>query len=744
MKLKRLMAASMAGVMAISSAIVCEITANAAETVLYEYSADSAGKITNSSFTEEAMAAVKNATSSVSVTVDAEGSGYFYLQETSNWACTTGDNPTVTISSSDEKWTDFTTANGINVNLSNYTKVNKITVTIDETDTYTIFDLSTAPKGMSFSKDGYSYPISADDLANAGVTADNIGDCKLMITFESVGSGMQLALLASSGAWENQFYWTNSLTAGKQELPLTGSADSGELGDKPLTTGILLHCKDSVISKIAISTPDANSVESVKITLKDGDDVASEYTYGLDKTISLAATVTPADADGADTVTWTSSNDKVATVDSSGVVTLLKAGDVTITAEAGGKSGTVTFTVAKWKVGASFLPSAPECDGTEDVETLVKEEINNLKISFWGSGSSVVEVPLVKDQDYTVTYKLSADKKSYTVTVALIGDAAGKYELRDDDTYSTTKTCGIAYVLRSVALNHDTLSLFVGGDGRQLTATTAPDNALLDNLKFSYSSSDPAVASVDENGNVTPLKAGTATIKVVATADVMADGIIYSTRKASAECKVTVTDNAIPATSIELDADNKTMKVGDKAKLTATVKPADTTDKVTWKSSNEKVATVDADGNITALSAGTAEITATAGSVSAACKVTVKAPQIIQDNTKYSSIPKDYAKVDPVVTTVNSDGTKDMLILYSISDSDVENYRAARVYIKKADGTSFDQHFFITKFFTDVTYLKDGDTYVAKGQNYIAIRLRNVQDSWGDISIKLELINGLG
>ena len=60
------------------------------------------------------------------------------------------------------------------------------------------------------------------------------------------------------------------------------------------------------------------------------------------------------------------------------------------------------------------------------------------------------------------------------------------------------------------------------------------------------------------------------------------------------------------------------------AKLVATLTPADATTDIVWTSSDEKVATVKA-GTITALSAGTAPITATAGAVSATCKVTVKA-----------------------------------------------------------------------------------------------------------------------
>lgn len=820
MKLKRLMAASMAGIMAVSSAIVCEISAGAAETVLYEYDDSKAGQITNASFTEEALAALKNATESFSITVDGEGdSAYFYPIETTTWKSAKSNNPTVTVTKDHEFWTNFKAASGVRVDLGNYTVVNKITVTIDDTDTFTIFDLSTAPKGMSFPKDGYSYPISADDLANAGVTADNIAESKLVVTFESVGENKELALLASSGNWENQFYWSNTTTVGEMELPLTGEVNKVAILDKPLTTGILLSCKDSVVSKIAISTPDSTPVESVEITLSDGTAVGSPYTYG--DTINLKANVTPADADGADKVEWASENPTVATVDENGKVTLLKAGEAKITAIAGDVSHSVFFTVNKKKLSPSptVLDTLTVTDN--NVEEAVEKALANFTIRFFDD-NTLEDVSLVKGTDFTVSDpQISADKKSYSITIELIGDAADRYELSQ-----TMLEADIAYKLSSIELNHETLNLVAGADGRQLTVETIPDSALLSNLTIAYKSSDPNVATVDKNGLVTPVKAGTATITVTATAPVLAGGLQMEIAQKTATCAVTVTDMAIPATNIALDAYSKTMSVGDKAKLTATVKPTDTTDKVVWTSSNEKVATVDANGNITALAVGTTKILATAGTVSAECTVTVeavkvtevkldktavslkagetaqltatvlpdnaadktvtwtsssekvatvvngkitavaagtatitataggksatctvtvtKAAQNIKDTKKYPSIPKDYAKIDPAVTTVNSDGTKNMLIMFSISEDDAKNFRGARITFKRADGKTFSRSLILGTYYTDVTYVKDGDNYNGSGQNYIVFRLTNVQDSWGDISVKFELINGLG
>lgn len=677
-----------------------------------------------------------------------------------------------------------------------------------------MYDVTAETKGIPFPKTGEIHKISADDLANAGVTAENIADSKLVVTFDSVGDNKELSLLATSGGWGDMFYWGNSMTAGEMELPLTGFCDSVDLGTKPLTTGISLFCKDSVVSKIAIRTP-AKHVESVKITQKDGSNVDPEYTYG--ETIALTAVVTPDDADDADKVTWASETPDVATVNENGEVTLLKAGEAKITATADGKSASVTFTVKKKKL--TVAPSALTEIYVKDNKIEAAAKAVTAKYALENDEN----VSLVKGTDYTVSEpQISADKKYYSITITLSDDAAGKYEL------STTTLKGyIAYELTSVALNSATLNLVAGADGRQLVATTTPDNALLDNLTFTYKSDNETVATVDKNGLVTPLKAGTATITVTAKAVVTTtNGMPILTKTATAKCTVTVTDNTIPATNIELDASSKTMTVGEKAKLTATVKPDDSTDKVTWKSNNDKIVSVDENGNITALAVGETEVIATAGSVSAVCKVTVegvkvsevkldktsvslkagetaqltatvtpdnatdktvtwtssnekiatvadgkitavapgtatitatsgdksatctvtvaKEAQIIKDPKKYPGVPKDYAKVDPVVTTENDDGTKNMLVMFSISDSDVKNFRGARVTFKRADGKTFSRSLILDKYYTDVTYVKDGDNYNGNSQNYIVIRLKNVDDSWGDISAKFELINGLG
>lgn len=810
MKLKRLMTASMAAVMAVSSAIVCQISVSAAETditsqitsgisvselsqytslkVTYKPTPTADGQCGHThaagvSYCEYAQVPfIANSVEGIDADISNSKKSTWYQPDNTFIAKSGKDEKETTAEvdvadiinsfTSDKDWKDTFTLKSVTVQCWGGTLSKVVGVTGSE-DTRTdakIPDYDASPITMtkqaaqSWCPNGTAQgmiPVTIDGITTGTTTYGEIKDKFKNITFngidfvkDSIGGSAGDYTYCLYAQWGSGWGWSASggvSLDSKTKWSLTSLAEEYQKQNKATLNdddvlqviGIQINMADNnnlPAGVAALKTdetftinPAGAAVESVKITQKNGSEVDPEYTYG--KTIPLKAAVTPADADGADNVIWTSETPDVATVDENGEVTLLKAGEAKITATAGGVSSSVTFTVKKKKLTVAPYVLNDLYVSDNKIEAAAKAETANYALE------NVENVSLVKGTDYTVSEpQISADKKYYSITITLSDDAAGKYGL------STTTLKGyIAYKLDSIELNHETLNLVAGTDGRQLVATTTPDNALLDHLTFTYKSSAPTVATVDKNGLVTPVKAGTATITVTATAPVMAGGMQQEIAKKTATCAVTVTDIAIPATNIELDAFSKTMTVGDKAMLTATVKPADTTDKVTWKSNNDKIVSVDENGNITALAVGKTEVIATAGSVSAQCTITVaKEAQNIKDTKKYPSIPKDYAKVDPVVTTVNSDGSKNMLIMFSISDSDVDNYRGARITFKRADGKTFSRSLILGKYYTDVTYVKDGGNYNGNSQNYIVIRLKNVQDSWGDISAKFELINGLG
>ena len=170
--------------------------------------------------------------------------------------------------------------------------------------------------------------------------------------------------------------------------------------------------------------------------------------------------------------------------------------------------------------------------------------------------------------------------------------------------------------VESVSLNKSEMTL-TEGKSETLAATVTPENA--ENKSITWSSNNEAVAIVDVNGTVTAKSAGTAVITAT------------STNGKSAGCTVTVEKKQIPVTEVRLSESTVGIVEGSTYKLTATVLPENTTDSknVSWGSNNEAVATVDANGTVTAKRAGTVVITATStNGKTAGCTVTVSRKEI--------------------------------------------------------------------------------------------------------------------
>ena len=198
------------------------------------------------------------------------------------------------------------------------------------------------------------------------------------------------------------------------------------------------------------------------------------------------------------------------------------------------------------------------------------------------------------------TYELGVKELQIT------SDYGKTYDDAKELTASATLTIS-QIAVTSISLNKSEITLPVG-KSETLTATVAPENAT--NKNVTWTSSNTAVATV-ENGVVTAVGKGTATI----TASSASDPAVTDT------CEVTVTN---PVTGITLTPGKLALTVGEKQTLTATVEPAGADDStVVWTSGDAKVATVDQNGKVTAVGAGTTTITATAGGKSATCDVTV-------------------------------------------------------------------------------------------------------------------------
>ena len=374
-----------------------------------------------------------------------------------------------------------------------------------------------------------------------------------------------------------------------------------------------------------------NFVEVTDITL---DKTELELKTGENET--LTATVKPDDATDP-TVTWSSSDEKIATV-VDGVVTGVAAGSATITATAGDKTATCAVTVSEVVVPVTEISLDKEkLDMTEgDTETLtatVKPDNATVKTVTWKSSDETI----AKVVDGVVT----AVKAGSVVITATAGDKSATCEV-----FVSKKVIPVT----KVTITPSTLNLATG-ETATLTVSVEPEGAT---YEVEWSSSDETVATIVD-GVVTAVGEGTATVTAVVGDD-------------SATCVVTV---ETPIESITLDKTELEMVKGDTETLTVTINPETAKEvKVTWSSSDEKIATVDETGKVTAVGAGEATITAKAGGKEATCKVTVKVPveSITLDKT---SLTLKEGATAVLVATVKPDDATDKTVTWSSSDETI-------------------------------------------------------------------------
>ena len=186
---------------------------------------------------------------------------------------------------------------------------------------------------------------------------------------------------------------------------------------------------------------------------------------------------------------------------------------------------------------------------------------------------------------------------------------------------SSCKPKGAEVPVTGITVSQPALSI-TEGETATISYTVEPSDASVKGVAFS--SSDPGVATVDENGVVTAVSPGTATITV-------------TTRDGGFKASVTVTvkakgssgpgtDTSVKVTGITLDKSELSIGVGTYSVLVATVEPSNAADKtVEWKSSKPAVAVVDDEGKVSGIIPGSATITATTkdGGFKATCEVQV-------------------------------------------------------------------------------------------------------------------------
>ena len=320
------------------------------------------------------------------------------------------------------------------------------------------------------------------------------------------------------------------------------------------------------------------------------------------ETLTLVATVLPENATDK-SVTWKSSNEAVAIVDTNGLVTAITVGEATITATTADGSNlsasckvTVTSTLA-----TSITLDYTEYEIVEksdfQLTAIILPESTTNKGVVWSS--SDIWIASVDENGLA---------RAYSVGEAIITATT----VDGSNLSASCKVTVVSSLAQSITLDKTEVSLEVT-ETAALVATVLPETS--SNKSVEWKSSNEAVATVNNKGEVTAIAVGEATITATTV-----DG-----SNLSVSCTVTVVPTL--AESIALDKTEISLEATETATLVATILPELTTDKsVEWSSSDESVAVVDDNGVVTAISVGDAIITATVtdgSGVSATCQVTV-------------------------------------------------------------------------------------------------------------------------
>ena len=316
----------------------------------------------------------------------------------------------------------------------------------------------------------------------------------------------------------------------------------------------------------------------------------------------LTATVEPPEAANLK-VFWSSDNSDVVSVDrDSGEICGIAAGsaDITVTTEDGGLTDKCTVTVKPVNAASvDISQKSLSIDINKDMPpfkltaTVLPDNAEYGQVRWTSSNEKAATVSPDKNDAKALTAYVTPISKGETYITASVGDL-------------TSVPCFVTVIpvwAESVTVSPDILTLEAGKSAK-LSALVGPEKAT--DKSVSWKSGDKNIATVSENGEVFAHNPG-GPVLITATASGAKDDA-----NVRASCSLTVTAPPVPVESVKISPEGATLKIGDTIRFTAEILPANADNKgVTWKSSDEKIASVDANGKVTALAVGFATITVT-------------------------------------------------------------------------------------------------------------------------------------
>jgi len=376
---------------------------------------------------------------------------------------------------------------------------------------------------------------------------------------------------------------------------------------------------------VSASSPHKISVSKDSLTLNPGN------------TYQISPTVLPAGKDSR--VTYKTSRSSVATVSSTGLITIKKAGTATITIT----SRANKEVTAKISINAVNLPAPDSMKITAPSSVVNKGGELQLSISPYPSGTntevkwSTSSSSIARISSDGVVTGRKAGKVTITATSKWDKKVKATFEVSVYDPASPT----------SVRLNAGVITMEIG-EKREMEATVYPVGCK--NSKLKWRSTSSSIAKVSSSGVITARRAGTAIISATST---------YNTSIAG-NVMVTVVNRSAPK-SIQLSVSDRQMPIGGTMQLTAAPSPSGASRLFKYSSSNSKIISIDENGLMTAKKAGTVTITVKS-SKSSSIKATIEiraydpsAPTSVTLNASNLYLGEDDSAT--LVATVKPDNT---------------------------------------------------------------------------------------
>ena len=484
-----------------------------------------------------------------------------------------------------------------------------------------------SPEGVVQAKKAGTVKIAASfggnsDVATIIISPQAVAAVTLSQTTASltVGGSVQLSATATAPSGEaltdRQISWKSSNEA-VATVDQTGRVTAISPGAASITA------TSEGRSASAAVTVSAVAIAAVSVT-----PTAVNLTVG--QTTQLDPTVT--DANGAVVndrpVTWTSSNNAVATVSSSGLAIALAVGSATLTASLDGKSASVAVTVSPVPVSAVVVSPSP-------TQLTVGQSVT-LSVQVTDATGKIVNPPK--------SYSSDAPAIATVDQAGVVrGVAPGTTTVRvtAEGKVGTTTVVVSAVPVASVVISPKTASLTVGGTTKLSATARDAGGATLSGRQFTFTSSNGQVASVTNDGVVTAVAAGTA--------------VIFAESEGQRD-EAIVTVTRVPVGSVTVSPSAASITVGQTTQLSRTVRDANGTvvndREVTWTSSNTQVALVSGAGLVTGVNVGNATITATSEGKSGSAQVSVTAIPVASVTVALASISLTVGQTTQATPTV--------------------------------------------------------------------------------------------